>query len=106
MGEGMKSISYLVFQFPEFSMLRPLVHEAVSLISSQFLLTCDRLSGDCTCGKLKQRSPNYGNHHDCVGSHAQSKLQVRCSKHIAHHHVQRVRDAKVELRGDKEFEQT
>jgi hypothetical protein len=105
MGEGMKSISYLAYQFPEFAKRRLLVLAAVSLISNQFLLTCDRLSGDCTCGKLKQHSPNYGNHHDCVESHDQSKLQVPCNKHIAHHHAQRVRAAKVELHDDKEFEQ-
>jgi hypothetical protein len=105
MGGDMKSISYLAYQFPEFSKQRQLVHVEASLISNQFLLTCDQLSGDCTCGKLKQHSPNYGNHHDYVELHDQSKLQVRCSKHIAHHHAQRVRAAKVELRGDKEFEQ-
>jgi hypothetical protein len=105
MGEGMKSISYQVSRFPEFAKRRLLVRAAVSLISNQFPLTCDQLSGDCTCGKLKQHSPNYGNHHDYVELHDQSKLQVRCSKHIAHHHAQRVRAAKVEPHGDKEFEQ-
>jgi hypothetical protein len=105
MGEGMKSISYLAYQFPEFAKRRLLVRAAVSLISNQFLLTCDQLSGDCTYDKLKQHSPNYGNHHDYVESHDQLKLQVRCSKHIAHHHAQRVRAAKVEPHGDKEFEQ-
>jgi len=106
MGEGMKSISYLVSQFPEFAKLRLLVRVAASLISNQFLLTCDRLSDGCTYGKLKQHSPNYGNHHDYVESHDQLKLQVRCSKHIDRHRAQRVRAANVELRGDMEFEQT
>jgi hypothetical protein len=106
MGEGMKSISYLASQSPKFAKLRQLVHVEASLISNQFLLACDQLSDDCTCGKLKQHSPNYGNHHDYVESHDQSKLQVQCSKRNDHHRVQRVRAAKVELRGDKEFEQT
>jgi hypothetical protein len=105
MGEGMKSISYLAYQFPEFAKRRLLVRAAVSLISNQFLSKCDRLSGDCTCGKLKQHSPNYGNHHDFVELRDQSKLLAQCNKHIAHHHAQRVRAAKVELHGDKEFEQ-
>jgi hypothetical protein len=91
MGEGMKSISYLVCQFPEFSKQRLQVRAAVSLISNQFLLTCDQLSGDCTCGKLKQHSPNYGNHHDYVELHDQSKLQVRCNKRNDHRLAQRVR---------------
>jgi hypothetical protein len=90
MGEGMKSISYLASQFPKFAKLRQLVHVEASLISNQFLLACDRLSGDCTYGKLKQHSPNYGNHHDYVELRDQLKLQVRCSKHIAHHRAQRV----------------
>jgi hypothetical protein len=66
MGEGMKSISYLVFQFQEFARLRLLVRAEVSLISNQFPLTCDLLSGDCTCDRLKRHSPNYGRHHGFV----------------------------------------
>jgi hypothetical protein len=104
MDEGMKSISYLVFQSPEFSKQRLLVRVAASLTSNQFLLTCDPLFGGCTCGKLKQRSPNYGNPHDFVELRDQSKLQVRCSKHIAHHRAQREHVWKVGPRGDKEFE--
>jgi hypothetical protein len=90
MGEGMKSISYLVFQFQEFARLRLLVRAEVSLISNQFPLTCDLLSDDCTCDKPKQHSPNCGPHHDYVELRDQLKLLVRCNKHIAHHHEQRV----------------
>jgi hypothetical protein len=91
MGEDMKSISYQVFRFPEFSKRRLLVREEVSLISNQFLLACDQLSGDCTCGKPKRHSPNCVNHRDFVELRDQLKLLVRCNKHIAHHRVRRVR---------------
>jgi hypothetical protein len=106
MGEGMKSISYLVSQFPEFSMLPLLVRAAVSLISNRFHSKCDRLFGDCTCDKPKQHSPNCGLLRDSAELRDQSKLLAQCNKHIAHHHAQRVRAAKEELRDDKEFEQT
>jgi hypothetical protein len=106
MGEGMKSISYQAFRFPESAKRRLLVRAEASLISSQSLSECDQLSGDCTCGKLKQHSPNYGNHHDFVESRDQLKLLVRCNKHIALHREQIAHDVKVEQRGDKEFEQT
>jgi hypothetical protein len=105
MGEGMKSISYLVSLFPEFSMPLLRVHVATSSISNRSPSKCDLLFDDCTCDKLKQHSPNYGNHHDFVESRDQLKLQVRCNKHIAHHRERRERAAKVELHGDMEFEQ-
>jgi hypothetical protein len=105
MGEGMKSISYLVSLFPEFSMLPLLVHVAKSSISNRSPSKCDLLFDDCTCDKLKQHSPNCENHRDYVESRDRLKSQVRCSKHTAHHREQKVRAAKVELHGDMEFEQ-
>jgi hypothetical protein len=72
-GEGMRSISNLVFQFQEFAKLRPQVRVEVFSISNQFLSKCDRLSDDYICDKQKQRSPNYVHHHDCVELRDQSK---------------------------------
>jgi hypothetical protein len=105
MGEDMKSISYLVFRFQEFSKLRPLVHAAASLISNQFLLVCDQLSGDCTCDKLKQHSPNCGPRRDYVESRDRLKLLALCNKRNGHHLAQKVRAWKVELHVGKECEQ-
>jgi hypothetical protein len=105
MGEGMKSISYLVSQFPEFSKPHLLVHVAASSISNRFLSKCDPLFGDCTCDKLKQHSPNCGLRRDSAESRDQLKLLARCNKHNVHHRVQKVPAAKVELHDDKEFEQ-
>jgi hypothetical protein len=105
MGEGMKSISYLAYQFPEFSMLPLLVHVAESSISNRFLSKCDLLFGDCTCDKPKQHSPNCGPRRDCAELRDQLKLLAQCNKHNVHHRVQKVLAAKVELHDDKEFEQ-
>jgi hypothetical protein len=104
-GEGMRSISNLVFQFQEFAKLRPQVRVEVSSISNRFLSKCDRLSDDYICDKQKLRSPNYVHRHDCVELRDQSKLLGLCSKHNDRHRAQRVRVLKVELHGDKEFVQ-
>jgi hypothetical protein len=103
MGEGMRSISNLVFQFQEFAKLRPQVRAEASLTSNLFLSMFDQLSDDCICDKRKQRSPNYVHHHDCAELRDQSKLLGLCSKHNDRHREQRVRALRVGLRGDKEF---
>jgi hypothetical protein len=105
MGEGMKSISYQAFRFPEFSKRHLLVRAEASLTSNQFLSACDLLFDDCIYGKQIQRSPSYGRHHGCVESHGQSKSPVLRSKRNDHHRAQRVRAAKVGPHDDKEFEQ-
>jgi hypothetical protein len=105
MGEGMRSISNLVYRYQECAMQRPLVRVEASLTSNLFLSRFDQLSDDCICDKQKQRSPNYVHHHDCVELRDQSKLLELCSKHNDHHRAQRVRALRVGLRGDKEFSQ-
>jgi hypothetical protein len=105
MAEGMRSISYLVFQFLEFARRHLLVRGAESLTSNQSLLRCDLPSGDCICDKQKQHSPNYERHHDFAELRDQSRSQGLCNKHIDHHRAQTVHVLKVELHGDKEFEQ-
>jgi hypothetical protein len=102
----MKSISYQAFQFLKSAKLRRLVRVAKSLTSNQSLLVCDQLSGDCTCDRQRQHSPNCGPHRDFVELHDQSKLPVPCNKHSVHHRAQIMRVWKVELHDGKEFEQT
>jgi hypothetical protein len=53
----------------------------------------------------KQHFPNCARRHGCVESRGQSKLQVLCSKHIAHHREQKSLYETMELNDDKEFEQ-
>jgi hypothetical protein len=92
--------------FPEFSMLRQLVHEARCVISSPAPLNVYLLLDGCTCGKRKQHFPNYVHHHDCVELHGQLKLLVLNSKHTDLHREQRLRGERVVLNGGMEYEQT
>jgi hypothetical protein len=91
--------------YPKFSTpLRP-VREARYANASQVLSNACLLLHGCTCGKQKQRFPNYAHHHDCAESHDQSKLQGLRNKRIVHHRGQKLLGVIVGLNGGKEFEQ-
>jgi hypothetical protein len=75
------------------------------VIATLIPLNVCRPLGDCTCGKLKQHFPSCVPRLDCAESHGQSKLQVQSNKHIGHHLGQILRDEKVALHVDMEFEQ-
>jgi hypothetical protein len=92
-------------QFPEFAMPRPLARVEESVIANLIPSNVYLPLSDCTCGTLKPRFPNCAHRHDCAESHGQSMSQVRRNKHIAHHLWQILRDEKVVLHVDMEFEQ-
>jgi len=102
MAQGMEANAYLCDLCQEFSRQRQLVRVEVSEVSSLILSAVYQPLSDCTCGKQIQHFPSYGRRHESVESRDQSKLQVRCSKHIVHHRAQILRDAKVAQHGDKE----
>jgi len=105
MAPNMATNDYLFGQCQEFAKPHQLVRVEVSEVSIPNLSTVYQPLSDCTCDKQRQHSPNYVHRHEIVESHDQSKLQVLCSKHIAHHRAQRWRDVKEELHGDMESSQ-
>jgi hypothetical protein len=92
-------------QFQGFSKPRLLARVEVSVISNLIPSNVYQPLSDCTCGKLKQRSPNCVPRLDCEESHGQSMLQVLRNKHNVRRLLQKLHDEKVELHDDKEFEQ-
>jgi hypothetical protein len=98
----MEANAYLCDLCQEFSRQRQLVRVEVSEVSNLILSAVYQPSSDCTYGKRIQHFPSYGHHRESVGSRDQSKLQVRCSKRSAHHHVQILRAVKVEQHGGME----
>jgi hypothetical protein len=105
MALGTATTCDLCDQFQGFSKLRQLARVEESLIANLIPSNVYLPLGDCTCGTLKRRFPNCAHHHDCEESHGQLMSQVRCNKHIDHHLWQKLRDEKVELHDDMEFEQ-
>jgi hypothetical protein len=102
MAPNMATNDYLFGQCQEFAKPHQLVRVEVSEVSIPNLLVAYLLLSDCTCGKPTQHSPSYVLPHEIVELHDQSKLQVLCSKHIAHHRGQRLRDVKVAPHGGME----
>jgi hypothetical protein len=94
------TIDYPCDRFREFAMRHQLVREEVSEVSIPNLLEVYLPLSDCTCGKPKQRSPNYVLRHANEELRDLSKSQVRRNKHSAHHRAQILHVVKVELRGD------
>jgi putative hemolysin len=59
MALGMEAIDYPYDLCREFAKPHQLVHAEVSEVSIPNLLAAYLPLSDCTCGKQKQRSPNY-----------------------------------------------
>jgi hypothetical protein len=91
--------------FQGFSKPHQLVRVEGYVIATLIPLNACRPLGDCTCDKLKRRFPNCVRRLDCAESHGQWMLQVQRSKRIDHHLGQKLRDEKVALHVDTEFEQ-
>jgi formylmethanofuran dehydrogenase subunit E len=98
----MEANAYLCDLCQEFSRQRQLVRVEVSEVSNLILSAVYQPSSGCTYGKRIQHFPSYGHHRESVGSRDQSKLQVRCSKHIVHHREQISPGVKVEQHGGME----
>jgi hypothetical protein len=105
MARGTAATCDLCDQFQEFAMPPQLARVEASLIANLIPSNVYQLLGDCTCDKQKRHSPNCAHHRDCAESHGQSMLQVPSNKRIDHHLGQKLRDEKVELHDDMEFEQ-
>jgi hypothetical protein len=105
MALGTATTCDLCDQFQGFSKPPQLVRVEECVIATLIPLNVCRPLGDCTCGKLKQHFPSCVPRLDCAESHGQSKLQVQSNKHIGHRLGQKLRDEKVALHVDKEFEQ-
>ena len=105
MALGKEAIDYPCDLYREFAKLRQLVRVEVSEVSIPNLSTAYLPSSDCTCGKQKQRSPNYALRHVSAELRDQSKSLVLRSKHNGLHRAQRWRDVKVAPHGDKESSQ-
>jgi hypothetical protein len=91
--------------FQEFSTLHQLARVEASLIANLIPSNVYQPLGDCTCDKLKRRSPNCVHHRDCAESRGQLMLQALSNKRIDHHLWQKLRVEKVEPHDDREFEQ-
>ena len=106
MAQDTGAMFYLCDLFREFSKPHQLVHvEEFSGANLNPLMVYPLLC-DYNDGMQKQHSPNYELRHDYAELRDQLKLQVRHSKRSVHRHEQKLHDVKVELSGDKEFEQT
>jgi hypothetical protein len=106
MALGTATICDLCDLFQGFSKQPQLARVEASLSATLIPSNFYQPLSDCTCGMQKQRFPSCVHRHDCAESHGQSMLQVLSNKHIDHHLWQKLRDEKVELHVDMEFEQT
>jgi hypothetical protein len=105
MAQGMATNDCRCDLCQEFAKLLQQVHEEVSEVSIPNLLAAYLPLSDCTCGKQRQRSPNYVRRLVNAESRDLSKLQVLRNKRNDHHRAQILHVVKVELHGDTESSQ-